>query len=97
MEENKKPHSLNLKERTYLTITQVSDVDTFDERKIILLTDEDVIEVEGENLHIQKLDVASGDLAIEVEIFSILYSGKNYGGKQKGFFKKPFLLYQFTL
>jgi len=88
MEENKKPHSLILKERSFLTVSQVADVDTFDERKIVLLTNEDVIEVEGENLHIQKLDVSSGDLAIEGEIFSIFYSGKNYGGKQKGFFKK---------
>ncbi len=90
MEENKKPHSLILKERSFLTITQVADVDTFDERKIILLTDEDIIEIEGDNLHIQKLDVSSGDLSIEGEIFSILYSGKNYGGKQKGLFKKLF-------
>lgn len=88
MDENKKPHNLILKERSQLSITQVTDVDTFDERKIILFTDEEVIEIEGDNLHIQKLDVASGDLVIDGEIISILYSGKNYGPKQKGFLKK---------
>ena len=90
MEENKRPHNLVLKERTQLSITQVADVDTFDEGKIILFTDEDVIEIEGDNLHIQKLDVAAGDLVIEGEIINILYSGKNYGAKQKGLFKKLF-------
>lgn len=85
MEENKKPHNLILKERKFLTVTQVADVDTFDEKKIILLTNDDVLEIEGDNLHIQKLDVSSGELAIEGEIFSILYTGKTYGGKQKGF------------
>lgn len=88
MEENKKPHNLILKERTQLSITQVVDVDTFDERKIILFTDEETIEIEGENLHIQKLDVTMGDLVIDGEIISIFYSGKNYGKTQKGFFKK---------
>ena len=88
MDEIKTMHNLILKERSQLSITQVKDVDTFDERKIILLTDDDVIEIEGEDLHIQKLDVISGDLVIEGEIISILYSGKNYGEKNKGFFKK---------
>lgn len=88
MEENKKTHSLVLKERTHLSITQVQDVDTFDEQKIILFTDEDTIEIEGEDLHIQKLDVDIGDLIIEGEIVSILYSGKNYGKNQKGFLKR---------
>jgi len=88
MEENKKQHDLILRERTELSVTQVKDVDTFDERKIILLTDEDVIEIEGDDLHIKKLDVITGDLEIEGEIISILYSGKNYGEKNKGFFKR---------
>lgn len=88
MEDNKKVHNLVLKERSFLTITQVADVDTFDEKKITLFTDDDVIEVEGDNLHIQRLDVTSGELTIEGEIYSILYSGKNYAGKQKGLFKR---------
>ena len=88
MDEIKTTHNLILKERSQLSITQVKDVDTFDERKIILLTDDDVIEIEGENLHIQKLDVISGDLMIEGDIISIIYSGKNYTDKNKSFFKK---------
>ena len=77
-----------LKDRSLLSISQVRDVDTFDESKIVLYTDEETIEVEGFNLHIQKLDVAEGQLVIEGEITSIVYSDKNYGGKQKGFLRK---------
>ena len=87
MEETKKSHNLTLKERNLLSITQVRDVDTFDEGKIVLYTEEESIEIEGENLHIQKLDVASGDLVIEGEIISIIYTDKNYGGNKKGFFR----------
>ena len=88
MDEIKSPHNLFLKERTQLSVTQVKDVDTFDESKIVLFTNEETIEIEGYNLHIQKLDIASGELIIEGEIMSILYSDKGYGGKQKSFFKK---------
>lgn len=88
MEDVKHTHNLILKERSYLSISGVRDVDNFDETKIILFTEEETLEVEGENLHIQKLDVASGDLIIEGEISSIIYTDKNYGGTKKGFFGK---------
>ena len=68
---------------------QAEGVDTFDEAKIILFTEEDTIEIEGYDLHIQKLNVDDGELIIEGEIVSILYSGRDgYKSKGKGFFKK---------
>lgn len=88
MEETKHLHNLILKERKYLSISGVSDVDTFDEEKIILFTEDETLEIEGVNLHIQKLDVATGDLIIEGEIDSIIYTGNRNGGTKKGFFTK---------
>lgn len=89
MEGKQLPHNLILEEKSKLSITGVVDVDTFDEAKIILFTEEDTIEVEGADLHIQKLNVADGELMIEGEVSSILYTGKDgYHAKGKGFFKK---------
>ena len=82
------PHNIVLENREKLSLTGVSDVDTFDENKIVLFIPDDTIIIEGEDLHIQKLDVAEGQLVIEGEINSIVYSDKNYGGKQKGFLRK---------
>ena len=88
VEENKHLHNLILKERKHLSISGVSDVDTFDEEKIILFTEDETLEIEGINLHIQKLDVATGDLIIEGEIDSIIYTGNRGTGSKKGFFTK---------
>lgn len=89
MEERIMPHNLVLENKSKLSITQVADVDTFDEGKIVLFTADDSIIVEGYDLHIQKLDVSGGELVIEGEVSSILYMGRD-GGKRggKGFFKK---------
>ena len=88
MEERQRPHNLILEEKSKLSISGVVDVDTFDERKIVLFTTEDTLEIEGEDLHIQKLDVANGEMIIEGEINGIVYSGKeSYHTKGKGFLK----------
>lgn len=89
MEDKKIPHSVTLDERKRLHITQVTDVDTFDESRIVLFTAEDTMVIEGYDLHIQKLDVVGGELAIEGEIVSLVYSGRDgYQKGGKGFFKK---------
>ncbi len=89
MDDKKIPHSLTLDERRRLHITQVTDVDTFDEGRIVLFTAEDTLIIEGHDLHIQKLDVTGGELAIDGEIVSILYSGRDgYTKGGKGFWKK---------
>ena len=71
MEERKMPHNLVLEDKKRLSITQVADVDTFDEGRIVLFTDDDTVIVEGSDLHIQKLDVSGGELVIDGEIVSI--------------------------
>ncbi|MBE7049124.1 MAG: sporulation protein YabP [Ruminococcaceae bacterium] len=89
MEERKIPHNLILENKNRLSITQVADVDTFDEGKIVLFTADDTIIIEGYDLHIQKLDVLGGELSIEGEVVSILYTGREGSNRgSKGFFKK---------
>ena len=62
------PHNIVLENREKMSVSGVSDVDTFDENKIVLFIPDDTIIIEGEDLHIQKLDVSSGELTIEGEI-----------------------------
>ena len=89
MEEKKMPHNLILESKNRLSITQVEDVDTLDEGKIVLYTAEDTLIIEGYDLHIQKLDVSGGELIITGEVVSIQYAGRDsYGHKGKGFLKK---------
>lgn len=81
-------HSFTLENKERLTVSGVSDVDTFDENKITLFTEDDTLVIEGEQLHIQKLDVASGDLEITGEVFSLTYTGSVDSRGGKGFFRK---------
>jgi len=81
--------NLVLENKEKLSITGITDVDTFDEGKIILFTEDDTLIVEGENLHIQKLDVANGEVMIEGAIYALQYTGDGTAARaNKGFFKK---------
>ncbi len=80
-------HNLVLENKEKMSVTGVMDVDTFDENKIILFIADDTLIIEGADLHIQKLDVSSGEMTIEGEIYSLSYTGAAGGKKAKGFFK----------
>lgn len=83
------PHNIVLENKQKMSVTGVEDVDTFDEGKIVLYIADDTLIIEGDDLHIQKLDVASGELSIEGEIYGITYTGNDKSSRgSKGFFKK---------
>jgi len=81
-------HNIILENQEKMSISGVIDVDTFDEGRIVLLTEHDTLIVEGESLHIQKLDVVSGELVIEGAIYAMEYTGGTTSKASKGFFKK---------
>lgn len=82
------PHQLILEDRRALTVTGVSDVDSFDETAVVIYTDLGELSVHGEGLHINRLNVESGELTLEGKIQSMAYSEKPSG--QGGFFSRLF-------
>ena len=70
----KMPHNVNIEDRSKMTVTGVSDVDSFDEQTIVAYTDLGEMLVKGNGLHINKIDLESGDLLVEGKISSISYS-----------------------
>lgn len=82
-------HLLSLENRAQLRATGVLDVDSFDERKVVILTNMGVLTVEGEDLHINQLNVSDGDLAVEGQIDRILYTDlkEKGGGMLKSLFR----------
>ena len=87
MTEDKKilqmPHQLILEDRRALTVSGVSDVDSFDE-----LTDLGELTVKGENLHINRLNLESGELMLEGHIQSLVYTEVH--SRSGGFFGRLF-------
>ncbi|MBR6794457.1 MAG: sporulation protein YabP [Clostridia bacterium] len=80
-------HLLTVENRQRLNATGVLDVDSFDEKTVVILTNLGVLTVEGENLHINRLSVENGDIAIEGEIDRFGYADlKQKGGVFKGLF-----------
>ncbi len=82
------PHILTLSDRRSLTVSGVTDVDSFDDMTVILYTVQGELTVKGTMLHITRLNVETGDLMMEGQIDSLTYADmKAHTG---GFFGKLF-------
>ena len=82
-------HSVKLENRSTLVITGVRDVDGFDEHTVVLVTDYGTMTVQGNALHVSKLNIDDGQLNVSGEITSIQYSNavQSKGGWMSRMFK----------
>lgn len=92
MEEKKTylPHKLMIENRREGTVTGVSDVMSFDEKEILLLTQSGKISIKGEQLHVKRLNLEKGEVDIEGRVDSLLYMSKNVEKKEESFLKRMF-------
>ena len=84
----KRIHNIVIENRRKMTVSAVSDVDSFDEGLITMYTDMGQLTIKGENLHINKLSVESGDVEIEGTIYALVYT--NTTANKGGFISKLF-------
>ena len=75
-----RPHGLVLDDRSRLSITGVEDVDSFDDKQIILRTTRGSLILRGEQLHIDKLSLDTGDMAVTGLITDLGYEEAAPGG-----------------
>ncbi len=81
-------HQLYLEERNKLKITGVTDIGIFNDESISVSTVQGDIIVRGENLHITKIDVDSGELLAEGNFYDVSYLEQQ--NKNESFFAKLF-------
>ncbi len=81
-------HNIIMENRKNLTVSGVSDVDSFDEQAVVIFTDMGELTVHGSDLHIIKLSVDIGELTMEGNISSLSYSDET--PRAGGFFSKVF-------
>lgn len=83
-------HYLSLENREKLTINQVIDVDAFDENNLWANVKEGAIEICGEKLNVEKLDLNEGILVVRGKIIGFNYLDKKVYEKNRIFklFKK---------
>lgn len=80
-------HDLILESRKKATMTGICDVESFDEEVITARSNCGLLTLRGRNLKISRLSVESGDMTVEGEIDSLLYTEAR---TVSGFFGKVF-------
>ncbi len=58
------PHNIIMENREKLSVSGVEEVESFDERQIILRTSKGNLILRGSDLHIAKLTLDSGELSV---------------------------------
>lgn len=69
-----KRHSLILDNRQKLSLTGVNDVSGFDEEVVSISTEAGGLIIKGSALHISKLNLDSGEVDIEGNVYLIQYT-----------------------
>lgn len=74
-------HKVILTGRNLLSITGVNDVISFDVKEIFLETSLGMLTVKGKDLHMKRLSLDKGEVDIEGEVVSCVYSDVESLGK----------------
>ena len=78
-------HNLILENRKKLSVSGIEEVESFNEEEIILRTSEqEVLVIKGEDLHINKLSVDTGDVNITGEVSAMDYIDRSSKSKGPG-------------
>lgn len=84
-------HRLVIQNRETMDVTGVLHVESFDDEEVILETEQGLLAIRGEELHIKQLNLEKGELAIEGLILELAYSDdKRFRDRGKGLFERLF-------
>ena len=87
-EKRKEAQNIILENRKKASISGVEDIDSFDEQTVVLYTNLGMLTVKGFGLHINRLNVETGEVVIEGDMDSFVYSdGEN---RKTGLLKRLF-------
>ncbi len=76
-----KGHKLNINARKTANITGVNDVLSFDAGEVLLQTEQGILMIRGNELHVNRLTLEKGEVDIDGRIDSLTYSDTANGGK----------------
>ena len=83
-------HSLQVDRREKVNVSGMIDVISFDEESVIGETEMGIIIIRGANLHVNKISLDSGEMAVTGEIDSITYESPGGPAKAKSIIGKLF-------
>lgn len=77
---NKRAHKLILNNRRTCNLTGINDVLSFDEHEIILETEQGMLMLKGNDLHVSRLMLDKGEVDVDGRIDSFTYSEQSSMG-----------------
>ncbi len=77
---SKQNQNIILENRKSLSISGITDVDSFDEKTIVLYTQLGELTIQGRELHIDSMSVETGDMSITGDIWALVYGDKDKKG-----------------
>lgn len=80
-------HEIRLENREKLTVSNVQEVESFDENTIALLTGRGLLIIRGENLQLKSLSIDGGQVSVRGTVHSLDYEEPRNAG---GFFHRLF-------
>lgn len=83
-------HSLSVDRRESVSVTGMLDIISFDEETVIGETEMGVLVIRGANLHVNRINLESGELSVDGEITSITYEDQNGYAKGKSLLGRLF-------
>ena len=82
------PQNIILEGRKKLSVSGVEDIDSFDEFSAVIFTSMGLIEVKGRDIHMNKLNLESGEIVLEGEFDSVIYPDENAAKPKKNFISR---------
>lgn len=67
-------HKLTMSNRKNCTLTGVNDVLSFDIHEILLETEQGMLMIKGDDLHVSRLTLDKGEVDVEGKVDSLTYS-----------------------
>ncbi len=74
------PHNVIIEGRARMSVSGVEDVENFDDTTVVLYTSRGMLVIHGSGLHIERLSLETGELAVEGTIDGIQYSDEIQSG-----------------
>jgi sporulation protein YabP len=66
-------HQLTLIDREEMSVDGVVNLGSFDEREIVMETEQGILQIKGETLNIKQLNLDKGNIVIEGTVKSLVY------------------------
>ncbi|MCH5270662.1 MAG: sporulation protein YabP [Lachnospiraceae bacterium] len=86
---NKRVHKIMLTNRRTCTINGVNDVLSFDIHEVLLETEQGMLMIKGDELHVNRLSLDKGEVDVDGRIDSLTYSeNTGYGKKGESFLSR---------